>query len=205
MEVSRQVSFIALEENLLSKKLANAVESLPTDMKEATEADLRKMLKPGKLLYSLRNSFWKEFERARTKGQMMKNSNIVRNICTEVYFYKSVVTDPQKVAWITSPAQNYQSQVEALADKATDRLDELLSIEIHDEDGRIDVRRGELLLKAIVEATNRAKGQAVTRSENRNATAYMGMQKIIKQDVPSTMIEADRRIAELQKVLDAKN
>jgi hypothetical protein len=94
--------------------------------------------------------------------------NVFGGICSEQYFYGRFLKNPKKVAWLVRPVQAYQKHMEAILVRGTQRLEELVDMDIMGKDGRIDVKRAELLLKVVQEVGNRVKGLAIQKIHQRS-------------------------------------
>lgn len=185
--------------NFLSDRLKDAVMALPEEMLLMTEAELKREATPTPTDYSLRVSFWREFERAMWKGSgKIVCAQIFVGICSDTYFYRNFITKPAKFAWMIRPMQVYKKEMEAILYRCTERLWELIEAPIQGKNGKIDPKMAEILLKTITSVENRVKGMAVQRSEQKNVNVNVVTRTKATQDI-DTMASLDERIKELQK------
>lgn len=153
-------------------KLQEAVLAVPDDIGMMTEKELRKELKPTSVDYCLRVSFWREYEAAvREKREYIAARTVLLGICSDAYFYQKFLKDPFRVAWLVKPVQAYMKEIEAVLLRGTERLWELVDIDIEIEDKRgnkvVCSRLATVLLETIKMIEARAKGHAMQRSEMR--------------------------------------
>lgn len=188
--------------NFLSDRLKQAVMQVPDELLLMTEAELKREAKPTSTDYSLRVSFWREFEKAMWKGSgKIVCAGIYCGICSEVYFYRNFITRPEKFAWMIRPMQVYKKEMEAILYRGTQRLWELIEAPIEGKNGKIDPKMAEILLKTITAVENRVKGMAVQRSEQKNVNVNVVTRTKATQDI-DTMDSLDQRIRELQAQID---
>jgi hypothetical protein len=150
--------------NMVSERLREAMRSVPAELHELAEAELRSRFNATTIDFSLRASFWREFEQTCARGKArITCPQIYRGICSEGYFYKKFIADENRIAWMLKPIQAYKKEMEALLSRGTQRLWEMVDMDIKGADDKIDVKRAELLLKVIQEIGNRSLGMAVQR------------------------------------------
>ncbi len=160
---------------MVSPALRQAMLELPEDLDDLGEGELRQLVQPTTTDYSLRASFWREYEKqVRLGRERIQNVDVFGGICSAAYFTRLIGT-PNKVAWLIRPMQTYKREMEAILTRGNQRLWELINMDLCDPDGRINVRRGELFLKAYQEVGNRVKGMAVQRvkEDRRSLSAHV--------------------------------
>lgn len=158
--------------SLLKGSMRQAIADLPDGMELLSERELRKQMKPTPTDYAIRTAFWRSYEETVSKEKThMPTFMVFRGICSENYFYNKFLKDPWKVAWMVKPVQSYLREIESILLKGTERLWEIMEMDIMSVDkmtGRemVDSKRAAVLLEAIKMVENRAKGLAVQRSES---------------------------------------
>jgi len=184
--------------NFLSDRLKQAVMDLPDEFLVMTEAQLKGMAQPTPTDYALRVSFWREFEKMMWKGSgKIVCASVYAGICSDPYFYQKFITNEAKFAWMIRPMQAYQKEMEAILYRCTERLWELTEITLTDKKGKLDAKAGDLLLKTLIEVSNRVKGMAVQRSEQRNLNVNVVTRSKANQGI-ETMSSIDERIKQLE-------
>jgi hypothetical protein len=183
--------------SLVSKEFTDAIEQMPDAVLELSETELKSLVKPTPVDYALKTSFWREYAKCESVGGVVSARDVYGGITTINYFRNHVLKNHFKLAWLCRPSQVYEKEVEALLSRATERLWELMDMDIYKEDGSIDTKCGSLLLDTIKMVEQRARGLAVQRVQSVNVN--------IDQNKPAIHINAsediDRRIKELESEL----
>jgi hypothetical protein len=181
----------------VSKEFSDALENLPDAVIDLSEVELKSLVKPTPLDYALKTSFWREYNKAEAVGGLVSMRDVYGGITTINYFKNHVLKNHFKLAWMCRPTQIYEKEVEALLNRGTERLWELLDMDIYKEDGTIDTKKGYLVLDVIKMVEQRAKGLAVQRVQSVNVN--------IDQQKAAIQIQAtddvDKRIKELEAEL----
>jgi hypothetical protein len=189
--------------NILNNHLQKHMDLVTEDLLMISEADLKSRVKPTPTDYALRVSFWREFERimARGTGKVIP-SGIYGGICSEAYFNQKFIRNIEKFAWMVRPMQTYEREIEAILYRGTQRLWELIDINIYKDPERtkVDPKLAEVLLKTIQQVENRAKGMAVQRSEQKSMNVNVNTDKPAIR-VSNEAASIDKRLAELQNEL----
>ena len=201
------------EENtpsVYSKKLKAAIEAIPQELHSLSEETLRIKLNPTIKLYELKRAFWEELCQAQDEGRSMRVWRVYDGKVSKNYFYADIITDPLKMAWITSPLNSYEEKTKAALDMVTERYNELITMEItttkriKDNDGdyvlikETDPKKALVLLQVIKNLEDRIKGTAVQRQVSVHAGEPSG------QGVKSATLNMDaveERLAELENKL----
>jgi hypothetical protein len=181
---------------LVSKEFADAIDHIAPAVCDLSEPELKSMVKPTPLDYALKTSFWREFQKADAAGGIVTGRDVYGGIATPGYFRNHVLKNQFKLAWLCRPTQIYEKEVEALLTRGTERLWEIIDMDIYDDHGRIDVKRGSLVLDTIRMVEQRAKGLAVQRVQSVNLNIEGQKPKLITAND-----DIDKRIAELETEL----
>lgn len=186
--------------NVVTDRVREAIRLVPDELHDLTEGELKMKCRPTGTDYSLRVSFWREYERICSTGRrVMDNRSVFGGICSERYFYMKFLTDEVKVAWLVRPIQTYQKEMESILNRGTQRLWELMEMDITDKTGKkVDPRRAEVLLKVIAEVSNRVKGMAVQRLQKDSRSLKVSVAVPPKPVQVETVEQLQRRIAELE-------
>lgn len=189
---------------LTTGSLRAAIEAVPADMALMEERKLRERINPTPVDYSLRTSFWREYELAvRNRDSKIYAASIYAGICSDAYFYQKFLKDTDRVAWLLRPLQGYMKEIEAVLVRGTERLWELVEMDIttidKNGDKKVDPRLASVMLEAIKMVENRAKGMAVQRSESKNLNVVAGPKQVLMGQPDEKTI--DKRMGELYKKL----
>lgn len=181
---------------LVSKEFSDAIEGISPAVCELSEIELKSMVKPTPIDYALKTSFWREFQKVDASGGVVTSRDVYGGISTPVYFRNHVLKNQFKLAWLCRPTQIYEKEVEALLTRGTERLWEIMEMDIYDDHGRVDVRRGSLVLETIKMVEQRAKGLAVQRVQSVNLNIEQKSKPLVVGND-----DIDKRIAELESEL----
>lgn len=154
--------------------LRKCIEAIPEGTLERTEESLRNELSPSAKMYQVKRHFWQEFLRAQDTGREMVMAKIYKGVVRKTYFYDGIIKNPVKLAWVLHPITKHEDKAQALLDKAYNRYEELLDMEItttktvgRGKDAKTitetDPRKAAVLLAAIRDAQDRVLGTAIQR------------------------------------------
>lgn len=167
-------------------KLRESINSIPPELLEMSDEDMRNEFRPTMVEEKLRTSFWRQVNGLERTGKSFKTSDLCRDVCNEAYFYQRVLTNPKKMAYMIQPITKYEVQTEALLNVGMSRLEQIITMDIttprkqfagYDRDGKekfeykniVDPIKAKVLLDAINKLEDRVKGSAVQRTVNVNA------------------------------------
>lgn len=186
--------------HLLNNHLQKHMDLVTEDLLMIPEAELKTRVKPTPTDYALRVSFWREFEKIMARGTgTVIPSAVYAGICSEAYFNQKFIRNIEKFAWMVRPMQTYEREIEAILYRGTQRLWELIDINIYKDEAKtkVDPKLAEVLLKTIQQVENRAKGMAVQRSEQRSMN--LNVTTPSKANVAMNEVaNIDDRLAQLQ-------
>lgn len=130
--------------------LHDAIKAIPDDLLMMPEHKLKKHCNPDELTCRLRISFWDEYNAAVDNERAISAANIMRGLTYTEYFYKAIISDEKKIAWIIKPPQDYLLAMRDLLYLGMEKLRELLSqplvekvpviskgMPVYDKDGQI--------------------------------------------------------------------
>lgn len=186
-------------------RLNEAVNAVTDDLKMLTERELRRKLEPTAVDYSLRVSFWREYEAAvRERREYVMANSVIGTICSDAYFYQRFLKDPIRVAWLIKPVQSYMKEIEAVLFRGTERLWELMDMDITITDKKSGdrvtcPRLATVLLETIKMVEARAKGHAMMRSEMRSVALNLNAPQGVKANNDHNTLQA--RMKELSQAL----
>lgn len=169
-------------------------ESLP-EIAVASEEWLRKYIKPDERDERLRLSFWDEYNlvTAGTYKRRMRLDSILSGICNENTWSKCYANNDRKLLWILTPPKSYVQSMNYILHLGTERLSEIMSLPIKQEDGSVDHKAASLILKAFEMVDMRVKGGILQKMqvEQKNLNVHVS--------APSDL-EAIRGIDDISKL-----
>ena len=186
--------------------LAKALENIPEEMHEYSEDTLRDNIKPTLKLYQIKQNFWVELTAASTDNRKMVMDRVFNGVVSKEYFYRAVLKNPAKMAWIIHPLTTYENRIDAALQRATERYEDLVNMDITTVKKRkegdewveyteVDAKKASVLLSVIKQLEDRKLGVAVQRQVNITKTE----DKINESPVESSKI--DEKIKEIERKL----
>lgn len=115
--------------NYLPDKVKEAVKAVPLSYWSLSERALRKKTKPEPEESRLRYALWTSFDLALERGSpSISIHDTIRGICSIDYFYRRVLTDEKKVAWIATPPPDYVGMMREIWERATFKMSQVLEM-----------------------------------------------------------------------------
>lgn len=168
------------------EKLRESINSIPQELLEMTDEQMREEFRPTMVDEKLRSAFWRQVNNLERNGKAFKANELCRDVCNEAYFYSKVMKNHKKMAYMIQPITRYEVQTEALLNVGMSRLEQIITMDIttprkqfagYDSDGKetfeykqvVDPIKAKVLLDAINKLEDRVKGSAVQRSVNVNS------------------------------------
>lgn len=197
--------------SVYSDKLKESIEAIPEELHSSSEIELRNKVRPDIKLYEIKRAFWEEMCHAQDSGKKMRIWRIYDEKVSRAYFYKDILTDPAKMAWITSPLVSYEQKTKAALDMVTERYNELIMMDITSikkiktEDGEYvevketDPKKALVLLQVIKNLEDRIKGTSIQRQVSVSAGSPTGKGGVAAS---LNMTAVEERLAELEDKLN---
>lgn len=195
------------ETTVYTDKVKDAIESIPQELYSLSEEALRVRVKPTLKLYEVKRAFWEELLLAQERGASMRNWRVYDGKVSKAYFYDKILTDPLKMAWITSPLDSYEDKSKAALDMVTQRYEDLINMDITttkkrkvgdewEEYSEVCPKKAMVLLQVIKNLEDRIKGTAVQRQVNVHTKEPRN-----KTKAELNMDEVNNRLRELEEQL----
>jgi len=199
------------EKNLsvYSDRVKEAIEVIPQELYLLSENQLIGRVKPTLKMYEIKRKFWEELLVAQERGKRMRNWRVYDNCCSKEYFYRDIISNPAKMAWITSPLDSYEDKSKAALDMVTQRYEDLISMDINttkkrkvdgewEEYQEVCPKKALVLLQVIKNLEDRIKGTAVQRQININTNEPSKKTKgeLDMDAVNSRLIELEEQLNE---------
>lgn len=164
--------------------------------------EIKNKAKPTLTLSRLRQSFWQEYEAAVTGNRKMKLAKIIAGVCTEAFLKVKVLPENEKVAFILSPPSDYLVIVKEALNAGLDTLRQIVGAKVIRDDGTLDTKAADTIIKAVALLDMRVKGAIVQRVDQR--TLNMNINQQLPQGskaLPRSVEELDRELDEVKKKL----
>lgn len=188
--------------NLLPEPILRRVTAVPTDLLLKTDEELAEMMPHGRfnvLDYRLRQTFWKEYERAAANLVPMNMHNVVAGVVNRSYFTARYMNDAVRVAFMLTPPTDYRVALEETLTTLVDKLRQVADLPVHGEDGKPLYKNIDLILKAFPHVDNRVKGGVTQRLETKSLTVSVQAE----QSAPESVDEIDLKLKELEQKVTA--
>jgi hypothetical protein len=120
----------------------------------------------------VRVALWQEFELAVLNNRNIRVKQMFAGVCTEGAFYK-LIENPIRLAFILLAPTDYIVTLKEAHEAGLDKLRELLSAKVVDEEGYMNPKAADMVIKAFALIDARLKGAIVQRVDQRVLTAQV--------------------------------
>jgi len=90
--------------------------------------EVERMANPEPIFYEVRDSFWREVERAEDKGCMINMDRVLTGIMPVPMFNSCLKRNRYLAAWLVMPVVKYEKRIKSMLDSATKRYEEILTM-----------------------------------------------------------------------------
>lgn len=190
--------------NLLPKHMQESIKKVPREFFEMTEHELELRLKPDPTTSRLRIAFWLEYDHAQSTMRPMRMPNVYSGACHKVYFSQVICNDEERLAWILCPPADYMLAMREILSQGVKQLRKIVTGNIVDEDGNIDTKAGELLVKVMQLADLKVHGSEIIRHSTETKAVHVHTH--VPPPAPSepegeSIADIDKKIREAKKAL----
>jgi hypothetical protein len=154
---------------------------------------------PSFTLCRLRMSFWNEYENAITNNRKMKMARIVAGVCTDSLFKAKILPDLVRLAYVLSPPKDYVITVKESLDAGLDNLRAIVTAKVTNDDGSLNAKSADIVLKAIALLDMRVKGAVIQRIDQRSLNVNVNRDVTPHASSAPTSLEALERELDLVK------
>src|SRR5690606_34169820 len=121
--------------------------------------ELSRQIRPTPTLWALRVNLWAKIRQwdAAGREKPVTPGEVFAGICTATYWNR-IIKNPDIVAWLVSPMQDYQAALGPLLHCGLDRYREILSASLLNDDGKLDVARAKLVVQVLSRIEDRVMG-----------------------------------------------
>jgi len=152
--------------NLVHPAFRPRLADIPVTVLELSFEELTKRLRPTVTMYRLRYMFWSEYEFAIQTGSMLRMARVWRGICSESY-YDALIKNQLFLAFMINPPTDYITVVKESLQAGMENLRKIVSADVFDEDGRMNPRAADVVIKGIALLDLRVKGAVIQRIDQR--------------------------------------
>lgn len=193
--------------NMMPKFMVDAALSVPSELFELTEDELRKKAFPEGYPHvsqsTIRTQFWEEHDVAYRQGRPMDVKAIQKKVSSRIF--SGLVANPFRLAWLLSPPTDYTDLLKDIHSMSLEQMRRACQVDPVGPDGKVNVKLIEAQKKIFEHVDFRIKGSFIQRIDQRNmnvninadATSEVAAQA--NQISKMTMAELNQRIAYLEK------
>jgi hypothetical protein len=166
-----------------------------------TEGELRQYIHPDDRDERLRLAFWDEYNHATAHGKMMSLSAFLHGVAAWETWVTVYEPNDKKMMWMFCPPVSYQSAMRNILHRGTERLMEIMSLPILDDQGKPDSKVIVNILRAFQLVDMRVKGAVTQKLQIQQQS--LNVHATINQDMPNihTGLPVDTlQLEELEKL-----
>lgn len=194
METDVDVPHLVDVTPLLSRKIRDLVEALPTEVTELTESELIKLRTPSDTDRLLRANFWMVVDDCKKRGVTKPAAaRFYDGVCNAATFY-AVIKNPLRLKHMLLPPANYEVRMKSLMDMGLAKLSEILTMPLTSQDGTPNVPLMNAVIRAATAIREAQMGAAVQRTIAVSAS-------VSPEKIPANNDELDKRILEMKESL----
>lgn len=192
---------------MLHGRFADAVNNLSMELAEATEVQINQLMEVDGcnrtfVDWRVRRSFWAQIEKNREAGiKVIESERVYDGICSKENFYRRILGNPLKVAWLMTPPQLYQDVVDEACEFGLQRLRyEMLTLPMNKDNART-------ILEAIKILLDRSRGPVIQKIQTQNLNANINTNipaPKTKEELDTELKELREKVNSAQKVIDVE-
>lgn len=152
--------------------------------------------KINRMVQRIRVMIWQEYEQAIYSNRNMITQNIYAGTCDRDTFSR-MIADPIKVAFLMRPPADYVAVLKEAHAAGLDKLREIFDAKIIDEDGWLNPKAADIVLKAYALLDARLKGAVIQRVDQRVLNAKVNIST--DGNITPALTDMDVLELELQK------
>ena len=187
--------------NLLPDKVREAVKRIPVNYLTMEERKLQVEANAGETERLLRTSFWEEYTLATDNKRNMSIDKVYTGACSREFFYRYIVANPLKLAYLVRPMKAYMLRMKELLDLAQDQMREIMLLPILDKKGVPNTKLIAEKVKIMILTENRVKGTVVQKiaTQSKNLHVHTNADgKLETVDVEAEIASVESQLAKLR-------
>lgn len=127
------------------------------------EKTVRRYIEPDDRDDRVRLAFWDEYNASTQINKRMSLQAIISGTCSWESWITAYEPHDRRMCWIFTPPTSYVSQMRHILHRGTERLLEIINLPMLNDDGKVDVKVANLILRAWQLADMRVKGGVMQR------------------------------------------
>lgn len=181
---------------LITETRESEPELFELDEHELFEVLERRRKVPTPTLNRLRGQLWMEFERSRSREQLMDMNIVCAGVCSTRALTR-ILKDPSKAAWLFSVPERYLDMVDETLEFGMKKMRAILAMDPVKKNGTLDSRLMELQFKITAMMDLRKNGAPTQKIEQKSMN--MNFTRVEKELSGVTLEELEQRVKQLQK------
>ena len=156
-------------------------------------------------LQRLRMALWHEYEGVRDNHRVFKLTNVMAGICGPTTF-SDLTDDPHKLAFLICPPADYVVSLKEAHQAGLEKLREIFSAQITDDEGYLNPKAADMVIKAYALIDARLKGAIVQRIDQRTITANAQLSQAQTKaalGIPTDMDLLEKELDKTRKQLES--
>lgn len=183
--------------NLLPASISSYLKMVPEEVWLETEDELYKKGKCSEYDDLLRHAFWLEYDRAIRSNNKMNPVSIFGGIVSRATFFKEIVVNTFRLAYLCTPPTDYNTRLEELLTLGLKQYREILTLPNVNAKGNVDSRLVAVKQRIIEDVANRRRGQVIQRVEVQSKNLNVNVEHNTKHQSKSVE-ELERELQELE-------
>ncbi len=167
--------------NMVPNAVRNAIihaQNIHPEWCDKPEQELVSLIQPTDMADRLRVSFWKEYARVSQTTHPMLMTNVYGRLISRDSFY-NFIKIPSNVVWMITPTVDISISNAASLQYAKDHIGKILKDGPFDRDGKLDVKKAPIFLRAYQIVADRVLGAVVQRVQQQTQTTHITQSSII--------------------------
>lgn len=173
----------------------------------ADEPDVKRYCQPNERDERIRLSFWDEYNASTACQKRMSLQSIITGCCSWESWITVYEPHDKRMLWIFTPPASYVGMMRQILYKGTERLLEIMNLPMITDEGKVDVKVANLVLRAWQLADMRVKGAVTQKVQieqksmnlNVNANTEDGVNQMRQQMSAMTLDELESLEKRIEK------
>lgn len=159
--------------------------------------ELRATTQPNQMDEMLRLAFWDEFFIASDACRKMRMDAIYPKVCTREHFYRHIISNEHRLAFILRPPDEYMLKMRSLLELGLRKFEEILRLPINPQNP--DTKLIATMIQVVSLIDNRVRGAVPQRLHVEGKTMNVNM----NYQAPRSMESIDEEIEQLENEINS--
>lgn len=191
--------------NMLTGIIKQKFNEIPAHYFGMTEKQMEALAKPSELEDQIRLAFWDEYFVSQDNCTTIDTSRVYGRLCTKDYFYKTIVHQPVKFAYILMPPAQYMYRMRSLLDLAHKRFRQILEMPLKDGKNVPNIKLISEIVKIANILENRVHGSVAQNINVKQQSKNLNVNVNQNQSAPTNKVDELARIEREIAMLEASS